>query len=142
MDGTLRQGPVVRDGYGPTGALVSDAVDQADVPARRVAIADVTRESFTVSERSTGSQFRFVFPGRRLDPAEQDGVWTSWHRWYDGRLTRAWPLVKSVRFGIAAATAKLLMPGATACPRADAERYFEVVLEPVHIDGEIEAVHD
>lgn len=259
---------------GPTGAMVSELVDRAHVPARRVPIANATRESFTVNERSTGNQFRFVFPGPRLDPAEQDrclgelasaaasaefvvasgslppgvpadffervaglcrelGVLLILDTWggglrhvksgvfvmkpsvrelrecvglpleteseqlaaaqgliergvtqvvvvslgaegallvtpHDGYrfpplpvqavssvgagdamvagmtvgLTRAWPLVESVRFGIAAATAKLLMPGTAACTRADVERFFEVVPEPLQISGESEAVRD
>lgn len=41
-------------------------------------------------------------------------------------LSHAWPLDKAVRYGIAAATAKLLTPGTAACTRADVERFFEV----------------
>jgi 6-phosphofructokinase 2 len=49
-------------------------------------------------------------------------------------LTRGWPLVKSVRFGIAAGAAMLMSPGTAPCTRADAERLFEVTDEPVEVD--------
>ncbi|WP_326549109.1 1-phosphofructokinase family hexose kinase [Mycolicibacterium sp. ND9-15] len=259
---------------GPTGAVVTDLVAQADVPVRRVPVKNATRESFTVNETSTGKQFRFVFPGPALDSAEQDqcldelradaataeivvasgslppgvpvdffnrvadicrelGVLLILDTWGGGLrhvqsgvflmkpslrelrecvglpleteaeqlaaahglidrgvtqavivslgsdgallatphesykfppvpvepissvgagdamvtgitigLTRAWPLVKSVRFGIAAATAKLRMPGTAAFTSADVERFFEMVPEPTQITGEIGAVRD
>ena len=38
---------------GPTGGLVTDLVSEAGVPLRQIKIADSTRESFTVNERST-----------------------------------------------------------------------------------------
>jgi 6-phosphofructokinase 2 len=52
-------------------------------------------------------------------------------------LSLAWPLSKSVRFGIAAGAAMLLTPGTAVCSRTDVERFFEMVPEPV----DIEAVH-
>ncbi len=56
---------------GPTGAMVTSLVGEADVPVRRVIIGKPTRESFTVNERSTGTQYRFVLPGPKLSTAEQ-----------------------------------------------------------------------
>jgi 6-phosphofructokinase 2 len=56
---------------GPTGAMVTGLIGEADVPVRRVIIGKPTRESFTVNERSTGKQYRFVLPGPRLSAAEQ-----------------------------------------------------------------------
>ena len=46
-------------------------------------------------------------------------------------LSHGWPLAKSVRFGIAAATAKLMTPGTSACTRADVERFLDMVPEPI-----------
>lgn len=247
---------------GPTGAMVSDLVGQADVPVERVIIGAPTRESFTVNERSTGKQYRFVLPGPTLTASEQaqcldklrlaaasaefvvasgslpPGVPPNFYQIVadvcrelgvllildtsggglahvtsgvyvlkpslrelrecvgrpletqseqlaaahdlidrgitqavvvslgaDGALvatsreslrfsaipvhavsgvgagdamvaavtvglTHAWPLSKSVRFGIAAATAKLLTPGTSACTVDDVERFFELVGEP------------
>jgi 6-phosphofructokinase 2 len=56
---------------GPTGAMVSNLVSESDVSVDRVIIGAATRESFTVNERSTGKQYRFVLPGPRLTFAEQ-----------------------------------------------------------------------
>ncbi len=247
---------------GPTGALVTDLVSQAGVPVQRVVIGAATRESFSVNERTTGNQYRFVLPGPQLTFAEQvqcleklrttaasaefvvasgslppgvpadfyqrvadicrelgarlvldtsggglrhvkSGVFllkpsvrelrecvgrpleteadqlAAAHELVDRGvaqavvvslgsqgallatsdqsqrfsaipvhavsgvgagdamvaaitvgLNHAWPLGKSVRFGIAAATAKLLTPGTSDCSRADVERFFAMVDEP------------
>ncbi|WP_407686862.1 1-phosphofructokinase family hexose kinase [Mycobacterium sp. HUMS_1102779] len=48
-------------------------------------------------------------------------------------LGRGWPLVKSVRLGIAAGTAMLMTPGTAACERADVERLFALAAEPVDV---------
>ncbi|TPG32697.1 1-phosphofructokinase family hexose kinase [Mycolicibacterium hodleri] len=56
---------------GSTGDLVTELIAAADVPYRRVAISEPTRESFTVDEDSSGQQYRFVLPGPRLTIAEQ-----------------------------------------------------------------------
>ncbi len=48
-------------------------------------------------------------------------------------LVRGWPLVKSVRLGIAAGTAMLMTPGTAACDRADVERFFTLAGEPVDV---------
>jgi 6-phosphofructokinase 2 len=57
---------------GSTGTRVADLVQGAGVPATTVAIAGATRESFTVNERTTGRQYRFVLPGPALTFDEQD----------------------------------------------------------------------
>ncbi|MDY6996570.1 MAG: 1-phosphofructokinase family hexose kinase [Actinomycetota bacterium] len=56
---------------GLTGARLIDLVDEAGVPNTPVPIGGSTRESFTVNERCTGDQYRFVLPGPRLTGAEQ-----------------------------------------------------------------------
>jgi 6-phosphofructokinase 2 len=48
-------------------------------------------------------------------------------------LSRGWPLAKSVRFGIAAGAAMLMTPGTAVCNRADVERLFELVTEPIDL---------
>ena len=50
-------------------------------------------------------------------------------------LVRGWPLVKSVRLGIAAGTAMLMTPGTAACDRADVERFFTLAGEPVDVSA-------
>lgn len=59
---------------GPTGERLSQLVVAEGVPSLYVRIAGETRESFSVSERSTGHQFRFVLPGPTLAEAEWQGV--------------------------------------------------------------------
>jgi 6-phosphofructokinase 2 len=56
---------------GPTGDLLTQLLDRAGVPLRRVPIAEWTRESFTVNERTTGKQYRFVLPGPAMSVEEQ-----------------------------------------------------------------------
>lgn len=56
---------------GPTGDLVTELIGRTDIPFRRIAIAEPTRESFTVDDDSSGQQYRFVMPGPCLTPAEQ-----------------------------------------------------------------------
>lgn len=56
---------------GATGDVLTTLVVGEGVPTHRTRIADSTRESFTVNERSTGRQYRFVLPGPRLTFAEQ-----------------------------------------------------------------------
>ncbi|HEY7051944.1 MAG TPA: 1-phosphofructokinase family hexose kinase [Mycobacterium sp.] len=51
-------------------------------------------------------------------------------------LTRGWPATTSVRFGIATGAAMLMTPGTAPCTRADAERLFEVVANPVVVGEE------
>jgi 6-phosphofructokinase 2 len=56
---------------GPTGDLVPSLLNDAGVPLGQVAIAESTRESFTVNESSTGQQYRFVLPGPQMTFTEQ-----------------------------------------------------------------------
>ncbi len=56
---------------GSTGATLTGLLDEAHVPFHAIAIGGSTRESFTVNERSSGRQFRFVLPGPRLTRTEQ-----------------------------------------------------------------------
>ncbi|WP_370500707.1 1-phosphofructokinase family hexose kinase [Mycolicibacterium sp. jd] len=56
---------------GSTGSRVIDMVDAAGVPGVPVPIEGATRESFTVNERATGKQYRFVLPGPVLSPGEE-----------------------------------------------------------------------
>lgn len=48
-------------------------------------------------------------------------------------LSCGWPLVKSVRFGIAAGAAMLTTPGTAACTRAEVEKLFALSAEPADI---------
>lgn len=48
-------------------------------------------------------------------------------------LSGGWPLQKSVRLGTAACAAMLLTPGTATCTRADVERFYELVPEPVTV---------
>ena len=50
-------------------------------------------------------------------------------------LSRGWPLNKAVRLGIAAGSAMLLTPGTAHCLREDVERFFEMVTDPIDVDG-------
>lgn len=55
---------------GTTGALVQSLLSEQGVPARAVPISGLTRESFTVLDRSSSEEFRFVLSGPALDTAE------------------------------------------------------------------------
>lgn len=48
-------------------------------------------------------------------------------------LNRGWSLTESVRLGTAAGAAMLMTPGTAPCTRAEVERLFEVVEEPVDV---------
>ena len=48
-------------------------------------------------------------------------------------LTRGWPLVKSVRLGVAAGAAMLMTPGTAACNRAEVEKLFALSAEPADV---------
>jgi 6-phosphofructokinase 2 len=50
-------------------------------------------------------------------------------------LSRGWQLNKAVRLGIAAGAAMLLTPGTGPCNREDVERLFEMVADPIDVDG-------
>lgn len=56
---------------GPMGETVLDLLNLAAVPVRAVPISGQTRESFTVNERATGQQYRFVMPGPTMTADEQ-----------------------------------------------------------------------
>jgi 6-phosphofructokinase 2 len=45
-------------------------------------------------------------------------------------LSRGWPLVKSVRLGVAAGAAMSMTPGTKVCTRADIEKLFALAAEP------------
>ena len=51
-------------------------------------------------------------------------------------LKRGWQLDKAVRLGIAAGSAMLLTPGTAHCTREDVERLFEMVADPIDVDGD------
>jgi 6-phosphofructokinase 2 len=48
-------------------------------------------------------------------------------------LSRGWPLDKAIRLGIAAGAAMLLTPGTAPCARADVERLFPLVPDPLEL---------
>ena len=53
-------------------------------------------------------------------------------------LSRGWPLVKSVRYGIAAGAAMLMTPGTAVCDRREVERLFALSGEPSDIPATAE----
>ncbi len=55
---------------GPTGERLGALLAREQVRAAWIPIAQATRESFTVSESSTGREFRFVLPGPTLSAPE------------------------------------------------------------------------
>jgi len=55
---------------GALGQLLRRLIDEEGIPAQATPIAGETREDFTISERSSGAQYRFVLPGPQL--SEQD----------------------------------------------------------------------
>lgn len=55
---------------GPTGQAYRGYAEAAGVFGHIVAIADDTRQSFTVNERSSGEEYRFVLQGPRLHESE------------------------------------------------------------------------
>jgi 6-phosphofructokinase 2 len=57
---------------GASGDLVTEMLDAAGLPMRRIRIAELTRESFTVREGRTQGQYRFVLPGPAISAAEQE----------------------------------------------------------------------
>jgi 6-phosphofructokinase 2 len=58
---------------GPTGDAYRQLLEREGVPTRPVRIAGTTRQSFTVDERTTGKQFRFVLEGPDVsEPEWQD----------------------------------------------------------------------
>ncbi|WP_042266881.1 1-phosphofructokinase family hexose kinase [Paraburkholderia heleia] len=55
---------------GSAGNLLEQMLTAERVPGRRLRIAGETRESFSVTERSTGREFRFVLPGPHISADE------------------------------------------------------------------------
>jgi len=55
---------------GPTGELLERLLEERGVPRRAIPIAGFTRESFTVADKRTGHEYRFVLPGPVLAEAE------------------------------------------------------------------------
>ena len=51
---------------GATGQLLRRLVDQEGIQSLAIQVAEETREDFTVFEKGTGNQFRFVLPGPQL----------------------------------------------------------------------------
>lgn len=56
---------------GPAGETVEKLLVAEGLAVHRIKIGGSTRESFTVDERSTGKQYRFVLPGPELTLTEQ-----------------------------------------------------------------------
>lgn len=56
---------------GMAGDMIVELLKTAGVPLYRVRISGSTRESFTVNERDSGKQYRFVLPGPQLTFAER-----------------------------------------------------------------------
>src|SRR5690606_17225907 len=57
---------------GPVGDSLQKLLDADGIPQRVVPIEGQTRVSFTVDERVSNNQFRFVFPGPSVSPEEQE----------------------------------------------------------------------
>ncbi len=55
---------------GSTGELLRRLLEMEGVSGPLISFAQETRENFTVLERSTGKQYRFVLPGPRVDAHE------------------------------------------------------------------------
>lgn len=55
---------------GETGALLRRLIDAEGLASLSVHVAGDTREDFTVADKRTGEQYRFVLPGPRLSQAE------------------------------------------------------------------------
>lgn len=59
---------------GPTGALLAELLARAGIESRELPIEEDTRESVTIMEEGTGSQYRFVLPGPLLSAAECEQI--------------------------------------------------------------------
>ena len=55
---------------GALGQLLRELVEREGIPELTIPIAGETREDFTVTEHSTGAQFRFLLPGPQLTEQE------------------------------------------------------------------------
>lgn len=65
---------------GSTGQLLRRLVDEEGVASLALQASEETRADFTVSERETGDQFRFVLPGPQLSDEE-------WHECFDAIIS-------------------------------------------------------
>jgi 6-phosphofructokinase 2 len=59
---------------GVTGQLLRKLLDREAIIGLSVDLAEETREDFTISESSTGQEYRFVMPGPRLADAEWQSI--------------------------------------------------------------------
>ena len=59
---------------GASGNLLEQMLAAERVASRRLRIAGETRENFSVTERSTGREFRFVLPGPQIGAEEWSGM--------------------------------------------------------------------
>ncbi len=82
---------------GPSGLALETLLDREQVPHSRIPISGPTRESFTVDERRSNLQYRFVLPGPTLAEEERQAC-----------LERLAELGKGARFIIASGS---LPPG-------------------------------
>lgn len=57
---------------GDNGRMVVEQLIAEGVTVEQVEVEHLIRQSFAVTEESTGHQYRFVLPARRLDPSEVD----------------------------------------------------------------------
>ncbi|WP_374576257.1 1-phosphofructokinase family hexose kinase [Phenylobacterium sp.] len=55
---------------GPTGQRLAGLLQDAGVPTRPIAVAEDTRESFNITDRGDGAEYRFILPGPHLTEAE------------------------------------------------------------------------
>src|SRR3954463_8131837 len=51
---------------GHVGSLLADSLRRSGIDLRRVNVRGVTRQSFSVTARATGEQYRFVAPGAAM----------------------------------------------------------------------------
>lgn len=59
---------------GPAAALLQQALEEAGVSAKAVAVAAPLRECLNMHERSTGREYRLIMPGAALSQGEIDNV--------------------------------------------------------------------
>jgi len=64
---------------GSLGQLLRHLMDREGIPQITVPIAAETREDFTVTERTTGHQYRFVLPGPQLSEHEWHACLSRFH---------------------------------------------------------------
>jgi 6-phosphofructokinase 2 len=57
---------------GAAGEMIQHLLRQEGVAHEAVVIAGFTRESLAVEERQSGEQYRFILPGPRIGPADQE----------------------------------------------------------------------